>query len=176
VWAALKREAALLRLLAIYWKVASLLLIADLLLSDRRPIGFVLLVLAPLLVLVSLWFWVDLNEELADLPPWRPLPLTLRIWRWGVSFWAVIGAALAATALACMDVARMDSPRCAVWLQPPSALHQHLETVFDFVFGGQWTPGVAAFIGYVGLLAYVVGLVQWLLVRLPKLGRVAGEF
>jgi hypothetical protein len=133
-------------------------------------------VLAPLLVLVSLWFWVDLNEELADLPPWRPLPLTLRIWRWGVSFWAVIGAALAATALACMDVARMDSPRCAVWLQPPSALHQHLETVFDFVFGGQWTPGVAAFIGYVGLLAYVVGLVQWLLVRLPKLGRVAGEF
>ena len=176
VWAALKREAALLRLLAIYWKVASLLLIADLLLSDRRPIGFVLLVLAPLLVLVSLWFWVDLNEELADLPPWRPLPLTLRIWRWGVSFWAVIAAALAATALACMDVARMDSPRCAVWLQPPSALHQHLETVFDFVFGGQWTPGVAAFIGYVGLLAYVVGLVQWLLVRLPKLGRVAGEF
>jgi hypothetical protein len=176
VWAALKREAALLRLLAIYWKVASLLLIADLLLSDRRPIGFVLLVLAPLLVLVSLWFWVDLNEELADLPPWRPLPLTVRIWRWGVSFWAVIGAALAATALACMDVARMDSPRCAVWLQPPSALHQHLETVFDFVFGGQWTPAVAAFIGYVGLLAYVVGLVQWLLVRLPKLGRVAGEF
>jgi hypothetical protein len=35
---------------------------------------------------------------------------------------------------------------------------------------------VAAFIGYVGLLAYVVGLVQWLLVRLPKLGRVAGDF
>ena len=176
VWAAVKREGALVRLLSIYWKVASLLLIADLLLSDRRSIGFVLLVLAPLLVLVSLWFWVDLNEELADLPPWRPLPLTVRIWRWGLSFWAVIGAALAATALACMDVARMDSPRCAVWLQPPSALHQHLETVFGFVFGGQWTPAVAAFIGDVGLLAYVVGLVQWLLVRLPKLGRVAGEF
>jgi hypothetical protein len=176
VWASLKREPALVRLLSIYWKVASLLLIADLLLTDRRPIGFVLLVLAPLLVLVSLWFWVDLNEELADLPPWRPLPLTVRIWRWGVSFWAVIGAALSATALACMDVARMDSPRCSVWLHPPLELHQHLETVFDFVFGGQWTPAVAAFIGYVGLLAYVVGLLQWLLVRLPKLGRVAGEF
>jgi hypothetical protein len=176
VWAALKREAALVRLLSIYWKVASLLLIADLLLTDRRPIGFVLLVLAPLLVLASLWFWVDLNEELADLPPWRPLPLTVRIWRWGVSFWAVIGAALSATALACGDAARMDSPRCAVWLRPPYELHQHLETVFDFVFGGQWTPAVAAFIGYVGLLAYVVGLLQWLLVRLPKLGRVAGEF
>ena len=176
VWAALRREAALVRLLAIYWKVGSLLLIADLLLSDRRPLGFVLLVLAPLLVLASLWFWVDLNEELADLPPWRPLPLTLRIWRWGVSFWALFGSAFAATALGCMAVARMDSPRCAVWLQPPAVLHRHLATVFDFVFGGQWTPAVAAFIGYVGLLAYVVGLLQWLLVRLPKLGRVAGEF
>ncbi len=176
VWAAVKREASLVRLLSIYWKVASLLLIADLLLTDRRPIGFALLVLAPLLMLASLWFWVDLNEELADLPPWRPLPLTVRIWRWGVSFWALIGAALSATALGCMDQARMDSPRCAVWLQPPLELHQHLERVFEFVFGGQWTPGVAAFIGYVGLLAYVVGLLQWLLVRLPKLGRVAGEF
>jgi len=176
VWAALRRERALVRLLAIYWKVASLLLIADLLLSDRRPLGFLLLVLAQLLVVVSLWFWVDLNEELADLPPWRPLPLTVRIWRWSLSFWGVIGAGFSATALDCMDGARMASPRCAAWLQPPLELHQHLETVFDFVFGGQWTPAVAAFIGYGGLLAYGVGLLQWLLVRLPKLGRVAGEF
>jgi hypothetical protein len=35
---------------------------------------------------------------------------------------------------------------------------------------------VAAFIGYVGLVAYVVGLLQWLLVRLPKQGRIAGDF
>jgi hypothetical protein len=35
---------------------------------------------------------------------------------------------------------------------------------------------VAAFIGYVGLVAFVVGLLQWLLVRLPRHGRVAGEF
>jgi hypothetical protein len=176
VWAALKRESALVRLLSIYWKVASLLLIADLLLSDRRPTGFAVLLLAKLLVVVSVWFWVDLNEELADLPPWRPLPLTVRIWRWGLSFWGLIGAVFSVTALACMDAARMEAPRCAVWLQPPFELHQHLQTVLNFVFGGQWTPGVAAFVGYVGLLAYVVGLLQWLLVRLPKHGRVAGEF
>jgi hypothetical protein len=48
--------------------------------------------------------------------------------------------------------------------------------VFAFVFGGSWTPAVAAFIGYVGLVAYVVGLLQWLLVRLPKQGRIAGDF
>lgn len=176
VWAALRRERALLRLLGIYWKVASLLLVANLLLSDRRPLGFLVLVIAQLLVVVSVWLWVDLNEELADLPPWRPLPLTLRIWRWSLTFWGVLGAAFTATALGCLNTAQLAAPRCAPWLQPPLLLHEHLETVFDFVFGGEWTPAVAAFIGYVALVGYAVGLLQWLLVRLPKLGRVAGDF
>jgi hypothetical protein len=176
VWAAVRREGALVRLLGIYWKVASLLLITTLLLTDQRPLGFVLSPLAQLLVVVSLWFWVDLNEELADLPPWRPLPLTLRIWRWAVSVWAVVGALFSATALGCTNQAAMAQLRCAVWLRPPQDLHAGVERVFDFVFGGEWTPAVAAFIGYVGLVAYVVGLLQWLLVRLPRQGRVAGEF
>jgi hypothetical protein len=55
-------------------------------------------------------------------------------------------------------------------------LHRVAERLFDLVFGGQWTEAVAAFIGYVALVAYVVGLLQWLLVRLPRQGRVAGEF
>lgn len=176
VWAALRREGALVRLLGIYWKVASLLLITTLLLTDQRPLGFLLSPLAQLLVVVSLWFWVDLNEELADLPPWRPLPLTLRIWRWGVSVWAMVGAVFSATALGCANQPAMAQARCAVWLRPPLGLHAGVERVFDFVFGGEWTPAVAAFIGYVGLVAYVVGLLQWLLVRLPRQGRVAGEF
>jgi hypothetical protein len=48
--------------------------------------------------------------------------------------------------------------------------------VFDFLFGGSWTAAIAAFVGYVALVAYGVGLLQWLLVRLPKQGRVAGGF
>ena len=176
VWAAVRREQALVRLLGLYWKVASLLLITVLLLSDRRPLGFLLAVLAQVLVVASLWFWVDLNEELADLPPWRPLPLTVRIWRWALTLSGLIGAGFSATALVCLNAARLGSPRCAVWLQPPLELHRHIETVFGFLFGGRWTPPVAAFIGYVGFLAYGVGLLQWLLVRLPKQGRVAGEF
>lgn len=176
LWAVLRRERALVRLLGIYWKVASLLLITVLLLTDRRPAGLVLAVIAQLLIVVSLWFWVDLNEELADLPPWRPLPLTVRIWRWAITFWAVLGALFSATALGCLDAARLAAPRCAVWVQPPAELHRHVAGVFGFVFGGQWTPGVAAFVGYLALVGYAVGLLQWLLVRLPRQGRVAGEF
>jgi hypothetical protein len=35
---------------------------------------------------------------------------------------------------------------------------------------------VAGFLGYAGLAGFAVGLLQWLLVRLPRQGRVAGEF
>lgn len=176
IWAALRREGALVRLLGLYWKVASLLLLVTLLLTDRRPLGFPLAVLAQLLVVASVWFWVDLNEELADMPPWRALPLTLRIWRWSLTVWGLLGAALSSTALGCMASASLDRLACSVWIQPPLGLHQLLVGVFSFVFGAAWTPGVAAFIGYVGLVAYGVGLLQWLLVRLPKQGRLAGEF
>jgi hypothetical protein len=175
VWAAVRRESAILRLLGLYWKVASLHLIALLLLTDGRPLAFPLLVIAPLLVVLALWFWVDLNEELADLPPWRPLPLTLRIWRWSLSLLGLAAAALATTSLPCL-AGGLERGFCATWLEAPAGLHGVVARIFAFVFGGQWTPGVAAFVGYLGLVAYVVGLLQWLLVRLPRLGRVAGEF
>ncbi len=176
IWAAVRREGALQRLLVIHWKVASLLLIALLLLTDQRPLGFVVLPLAQLLVLLNGWFWVDLNEELADLPPWRALPLSVRIWRWGVSLWAVLALALSATALACGTAVAVEAAGCAIWLQPPLGLHGLVAALFGFVFGGAWTPAVAAFIGYLALVAYAVGLLQWLLVRLPRQGRVAGGF
>jgi hypothetical protein len=176
VWASVRREGALVRLLGIYWKLASLLLITTLLLTDRRPTGFVLAVIAQLLLVIGVWFWVDLNEELEDLPPWRPLPLTLRLWRWSLTIWGVIGAAFSATALGCLPKEAMANPRCAAWLEPPIGLHEHLSRMFGFVFGGNWTPTIAAFIGWLGLVGFVVGLLQWLLVRLPKMGRVAGGF
>ena len=175
VWSALKREQALTRLMGIYWKVASLLLITVLLLTDNRPLGYLLAVLSQLLVVISVWFWVDLNEELADLPPWRPLPFVVRAWRWGLTVFGVLGAALSALALSCVG-GGLTRPICRVWLEAPDDLHGGVASVFDFVFGGSWTAAIAAFVGYVSLVAYGVGLLQWLVVRLPKQGRVAGGF
>lgn len=175
-WALWKREQALVRLLSIYWKVASLLMITHLLMADRRPLAFLLAIPAQLIVVAALWFWVDLNEELADLPPWRPLPLTLRLWRWSLSYWGVIGTLFSLTALGCMDRAQLATARCQAWIQPPFQLQAALDGLFDFVLGGDWTPAIAAFVGYVALVIYVVGLLQWALVRLPKMGRIAGGF
>ena len=175
IWAAWKREQALVRLMGIYWKVASLLLITVLLLTDNKPLGYLLAFLAQLLVVVSVWFWVDLNEELDDLPPWRPLPFVIRAWRWGLSVFGVLGALLSARALDCMR-GGVTRPICRAWLEAPDDLHGGVAKAFNVVFGGSWTGVIAAFVGYVALVAYVVGLLQWLLVRLPKQGRVAGGF
>ncbi len=175
LWAAWKQEQALVRLMGIYWKVASLLLITVLLLTDNKPLGYLLAFLAQLLVVVSVWFWVDLNEELDDLPPWRPLPFAIRAWRWGLSVYGVLGAVLSALALDCVR-GGVTRPMCRVWLEAPDDLHGGAASFFSFVFGGTWTGVIAAFVGYVALVAYGVGLLQWLLVRLPKQGRVAGGF
>ena len=53
IWASVRKEGSLVRLLGIYWKVASLLLLATLLLTDRRPLGFVVLLLAQLLLIAA---------------------------------------------------------------------------------------------------------------------------
>ena len=173
IWSTWRGDSVVQRLLGLYWKVASLMMISLLLLTDERPLGYVTAVVAPVLMVVSVWFWVDLNEELADRPTWRPLPLTVRLWRWALSGFGVISLATTATGLRCMESTSSD---CAAWLEAPQGLHRVVETVFDFVFGGQWSEAVAAFVGYVALVAYLAGFLQWLLVRLPRHGRVAGEF
>ena len=173
IWSTWRGDSVVQRLLGLYWKVASLMMISLLLLTDERPLGYVTAVVAPVLMVVSVWFWVDLNEELADQPPWRPLPLTVRLWRWALSGFGVISLAMTATGLRCMESPSLD---CAAWLEAPQGLHRVVETVFDFVFGGQWSEAVAAFVGYVALVAYLAGFLQWLLVRLPRYGRVAGDF
>ena len=50
IWAALRRNGAMVRLLTIYWKVSSLLVITALLFTDGRPLGYLLAGAAQLLV------------------------------------------------------------------------------------------------------------------------------
>ena len=176
VWAMLKREGAIVRLLNLYWKVSSLLAITVLLMAGDDPMAFAAGVAAQVLILITLWFWADINEELADLPPWRPLPLTTRLWRWGLSTFALFGISLSGTALVCMGAARVGVSSCAVWQQPPSGLSELLGVVLGFLLGAEWGNGIARFVGYLGLGAYAVGLLQWLLVRWPRYGRSAGGF
>ena len=60
---------------------------------------------------------------------------------------------MSATGLRCMQ--QMDSPACFNWLEAPQGIHGLAATVFNFLFGGMWTEAVAAFVGYVALVAYL---------------------
>ncbi len=174
IWASLRKEGSMVRLLSIYWKIASLLAISMLLLTDKRPIGYLTSFIAPFLMVASVWFWVDLNEELADLPQWRALPLTIRLWRWALSGFGLLTASLTFLSLPCLEITTGEI--CNAWLEVPIGFHQITKRVLSFVLGANWTEGLAAFIGYIALIAYLVGILQWLLIRLPKQGRIAGDF
>ncbi len=174
VWSALRKESYMVRLLEIYWKAASLMFISMLLLTNQRPIGYLTFFIAPFLMVISVWFWVDLNEELADLPPWRPLPFTVRVWRWALSGFGLIFASLTFLSLECLQA--IDGTFCNAWLEVPLKLHQITQKLFSFLFGGNWNEVLASFIGYIALIAYTLCLLQLILIRLPKTGRVAGKF
>ena len=130
-WSAWKREPMVLRLLSLYWKVASLMAISLLLLTDQRPLGYVTAAIAPVLMVISTWFWVDLNEELADQPAWRPLPLTVKVWRWALSGFGLLNLGMALTGLRCTQ--QLQSPECLSWLEAPQGIHELAATVFDFL-------------------------------------------
>ena len=175
IWSAVRREGAISRLLNLYWKVSSLLAITVLLLAGTEPMAFAVAVAAHLLVLGGLWFWEDINDELADLPPWRPLPLVTRIWRWSLTVLAAVGGLASAASYRCLGGWQASSV-CSLWQHPPGGFSQVLGAVLNFLFGAPWTTEGARVAGWFFLVLYVGFFLQWLLVRWPRFGRVAGGF
>ncbi len=174
IWSSIKNEPSIIRLLSIYWKVASLMLISMLLLTGNRSIGYLTSFLSPFLMITCLWFWIDLNEELKELPPQKALPFVLKAWRWSLSVYGCFYASLSFKSLNCLN--QTTNSQCSLWREAPSGLNQVIKSIFNFLFGASWTETLSAFIGYLALIIYIVGVIQWLIIRLPKKGRIAGDF
>ena len=117
---------------------------------------------------------MDLNEEISEMSSKRSLSLITKIWRWSISFLAIIYTVLTSMTLSCFKFA--EHPNCTSWIEGPQNLHGISKIILNFIFGGNWTQSLAGFIGYIALIAYIIGLLQWLLIRLPKQGRIAGGF
>jgi hypothetical protein len=167
IWAFVRQSEAIGRLLIIYWRVASLLMITLYLMIPSWSVGFVTGFAARILMPLSLWFWVDLNDEIKDLRP-SFLKLVLTSWRWAVTIYCSLGAIASLPFLSCaFSSGAVDSPFCQVWLAAPweykALLHQKA------------TPGFLGFLGAVGLIIYVLYFAYFLLIRLGKQGRSALE-
>ena len=168
IWALLKRKEAIYKLLIIYWRVASLLMITVYLLIPGWKIGFITGIASRILILLTLWFWIDLNEEIRDLPQ-SALKFTFTSWRWAISLYCLLGAIANSFFLPCaFSDAAFNSVSCQVWLEAP-------QTYRALIHSNPGNEGFLGFIGAMALCVYILYLVYFLLVRLGKQGRSALE-
>ncbi len=153
------------RLLTIYWRVASLVAITIYLFIAALPVGFISGPIARILIPLSLWFWVDLNEEIEDQPR-GALKLAFNSWRWAITIYSTLGALAQVPFLQCaVSTTVIATPFCRVWLEPP--------LIFKAYFHPNTSPQSLGFFGIVGLIIYVLCLIYFVLVKLGKQGRSA---
>lgn len=165
IWAFVQKSESIQRLLSIYWKVASLLMITVYLMIGGLTFSFIAGVMARILIPLSLWFWEDLNEEIREQPN-SALRFTFVAWRWAVSVYSAVGAVFVAFFLPCaFSTARFSGEACQTWLQPP--------LLYKEIFHGGYTNGFLAFFGIVGLIIYLASLAYFVFVRLGRQGRSA---
>ena len=169
IWAVVRQDEAIQKLMLIYWRVSSLLAITVYLLIGALPIGFISGWFARILIPISLWYWVDLNEEIRDQPA-SSLKLTLTSWRWAVSLYCLLGVIGQIPFLRCASLTTQQlvaDASCATWLEPP--------WMFREIFHAGARPFFLGFLGIIGLVIYTLILGYFVFFRLGKRKRSAME-
>ena len=174
IWAKISKVSSIDRLLSIYWKVSSLYVINLLFLSGENQLGQLISFVSPLIMVGSIWFWVDLNDEIDEMYLYKPISLTTRIWRWALSFWSILNTCLHLFSWRCLT--SISANYCDSWREIPYNSFNTTKIIIKFILGGNWTTGFASFFAYLALILYVIGLLQWLIMQFPKNGRFAGKF
>ncbi|WP_413677248.1 DUF3177 family protein [Prochlorococcus sp. MIT 0916] len=174
IWAKISNIRSINRLLSIYWKVSSLYVINILFLSGDNQLGQLISLISPILMVGSIWFWVDLNEEIDDMSRYKPISLTTKIWRLTLSFWGIINTGLHVFSWRCLN--SINGDYCDTWREIPYNSFITTKIIIKFVLDGNWTTAFATFFAYLALVLYLLGLLQWLLIQFPKNGRFAGKF
>lgn len=168
IWAFMKNAQAISMVLIIYWRVASLLLITAYLLMAENVIGFVTGLVALVLIPLSLWFWVDLNEEIDDRQ--GMLKICFSAWRWATTFFCGLAFALQAPYLNCVfSAAAKTSDECQIWMLPSIGFG----SIFHSDLGDPKVAGRLGFVALMGLVIYGLYFLNFVTLRLAKKGRSA---
>ncbi len=157
------------KLLSIYWKISLLFFISLLLLIGKYSYALVITNISTLLMTISVWFWNDINDELEEYDFSYSLTTTTKIWRWWLTFISLNFLILSLQNYSCFSF--INSAECKIWLEPSSNFYLIIKSLFNFLFGANFTQPVAKFIGLASLLIYILGLIQWLIIQFPKNGR-----
>ncbi len=168
-WSIKKRNKAVIKLLSIYWKISLLFFISLLLLIGKYNYALFITNISTLLMTVSIWFWNDINDELREYNFSYSLATTTKIWRWAVTFISFNFLIQSLQNFNCFSF--INSAACSIWLQPSSSLYIFIKNLFNFFFGANFTQPMAKFLGLFSLLIFILGLIQWSIIKLPKNGR-----
>ena len=174
IWSKISNSSSIDRLLSIYWKVSSLYAINILFLSSESQLGQLISLISPILMVSSIWFWVDLNEEIEEMYIYNPISLTTRIWRWTLSFWVILNTLLHLFSWRCLS--SINGNYCDSWREIPYNSFITTKVILKFIIDANWTTALATFFAYLALILYLIGLFQWLIIQFPKNGRFAGNF
>ena len=168
-WSIKKRNQAVNKLLSIYWKISLLFFISLLLLIGEYKYALVITNISILLMTISVWFWNDINDELKEYGFSSSLITTTKVWRWSLTFISLNFLIQSLKNISCFSL--INSPACEIWLQPSSNLYKIVKSLFNFFFGAEFTQPIAKFLGLFSLIIYILGLIQWSIIKLPKNGR-----
>ena len=168
-WSIKKRNKAVNKLLSIYWKISLLFLISLLLLVGKFNYALLITNISTLLMTISVWFWNDINDELKEYDFSYALTTTTKTWRWSLTFISLNFLVQSLQNFSCFSL--INSAKCEIWLQPSSDFYVIIKNLFNFFFGANFTQPIAKFLGLFSLLVYILGLIQWLIIKFPKNGR-----
>ena len=168
-WSIKKRNKPVNKLLSIYWKISPLFFISLLLLIGKYDYALIITNISTLLMTISVWFWNDINDELKEYNLSYALITTTKVWRWSLTFISLNFLIQSLLNLNCFSF--VNSTGCEIWLQPSSNLYTIIKNLFNFLFGANFTQPIAKFLGLFSLLIYILGLIQWSIIKLPKNGR-----
>ena len=168
-WSIKKRNKAVNMLLSIYWKISLLFFISLLLLIGNYNYALGITTISTLLMTISVWFWNDINDELKEYDFSSSLTTMTKVWRWSLTFISLNFLIQSLQNFSCFSF--INTPACEIWLQPSSNLYIIIKNLFNFFFGANFTQPVAKFLGLFSLLIYILGLIQWSIIKLPKNGR-----
>ena len=168
-WSIKKRNKAVNKLLSIYWKISLLFFISLLLLIGKYNYALVITNISTILMTISVWFWNDINDELKEYDFSYSLITTTKVWRWSLTFISLNFLIQSLQNFNCLSL--ISSAECEIWLQPSSNFFFVIKSLFNFLFGANFTPQLAKFLGLFSLLIYTLGLMQWSIIKLPKNGR-----
>lgn len=165
IWAFVQKADGIQRLLTIYWRVSSLLAITVYLMIGGFGVSFITSLMARILIPISLWFWIDLNDEI-EYGSDGALKFVLTSWRWATSIYCALGALATIPFLSCaFSETALKTPYCKVWLEAP--------LLFKEYFHPNTNTGFLGFLGIIGLVFYVLCLSYFVVFKLGKQGRTA---